>query len=128
MIESTPPHILNKINLSGFNLPEINAYTPSPADFDYSTGKIKRFFVGRPNYYSIVEVSGQDYQYFYRPFFIPVKLSWKISGRKNSVYINNILDEVGVYEYNLQEINIAKKTLPDLDIFLKNPLQFWRGF
>ena len=128
MIENSSEHIINKLNFGAFNLPHVTAYIPVTTDYDYSIGKIKRYFVGRPNYESIVEVNANDYSQYSSPFFIPVKLTWKISGPRNNIYVNNILDEVGVYEYNMKIIKHANETLPNLEKLLNNPLQFWRGF
>lgn len=128
MIGDSTTHIKNKLNFSSFELPDVISYIPLPTEYDYSIGKIRRYFVGKPNYYFISEVNSEDYHQYVLPFFIPISFSWKISGPKHNVYKNGILDTVGVYEYNLNNINHMKKSLPNIDKFLNDPLQFWNGF
>lgn len=101
---------------------------PTPTPQDYSEGYVKRYFVKKINENSIFEISYLNSSNINTNLYKSVEVKWKISGPKNNIYKNNILDKYGVEESNRFEIDrIKKEENIDLSSTLTNLLEYWRG-
>jgi hypothetical protein len=109
-------YFLLKPNLNEFVLPKINAYIPTPAEKDYKMGYIIRYFIQKSNDFSspIFEISDESRaEFIASAFYTITSITWKISGP---------LDEIR--EANRKSIQLGCKVLPNLYLYLSNPIQF----
>ena len=104
-----------------------NYYKPVPTSKDYSKGYINRYFVQKINDLTITEVNKNKYNDIYTNYFNKLVIQWIISGPKNNVYKNKILDRKGVQEQNIEILNISENKMTDIKNYLNNPLEFWGG-
>lgn len=106
--------------------PAFSGYTPIPSTEDYNKGYLERYFVKKINESIIMEIS-----HLVTPnenLYKKINVQWKISGPKNNVYKNGIIDKAGVMEQNRFEIDrIIKEEGVDLSSTLTNLLEYWRG-
>lgn len=104
----------------------LTKYRPIPTTDDYDKGYIDRYFVKKANENVIIEVSFLTN--VNTNLYTRVSMQWKISGPKNNIFKNGILDKAGVMEQNKFEIERVKKEEGiDLSIVLSNLLEYWRG-
>ena len=61
-------------------------------------------------------------------FFKKIKIDWKITGPEFNIYIDKTLQTTGVVNYNNLTIRDIQSYIPNINIILNNPKQFWRGF
>ena len=118
------------INIGGIDMSDDvypNYYKPLPTSKDYSKGYINRYFVQKINDLTITEVNKNKYNDIYTNYFNKLVIQWIISGPKNNVYKNKILDRKGVQEQNIETLNNNEKLVKGLKIYLNNPLEFWGG-
>ena len=104
-----------------------NYYKPVPTSKDYSKGYINRYFVQKINDLKITETNKNNYNDIYNNYFSKVVIQWIISGPKNNVYKNKILDRKGVQEQNIQTLVEYEKSMKGIKNYLNNPLEFWGG-
>ena len=104
-----------------------NYYKPVPTSKDYSKGYINRYFVQKINDLKITETNKNNYNDIYNNYFSKLVIQWIISGPKNNVYKNKILDRKGVQEQNIQTLVKYEKKMKGLKVYLNNPLEFWGG-
>ena len=104
-----------------------NYYKPVPTSKDYSKGYINRYFVQKINDLKITETNKNNYNDIYNNYFSKLVIQWIISGPKNNVYKNKILDRKGVQEQNIQTLFENEKLMKGLKVYLNNPLEFWGG-
>ena len=104
-----------------------NYYKPVPTSKDYSKGYINRYFVQKINDLKITETNKNNYNDIYNNYFSKLVIQWIISGPKNNVYKNKILDRKGVQEQNIQTLVEYEKLMKGLKVYLNNPLEFWGG-
>ena len=104
-----------------------NYYKPVPTSKDYSKGYINRYFVQKINDLKITETNKNNYNDIYNNYFSKLVIQWIISGPKNNVYKNKILDRKGVQEQNIQTLVEYEKSMKGLKVYLNNPLEFWGG-
>ena len=104
-----------------------NYYKPLPTSKDYLKGYINRYFVQKINDLTITEVNKNKYNDIYTNYFNKLVIQWIISGPKNNVYKNKILDRKGVQEQNIEILNISENKMTDIKNYLNNPLEFWGG-
>ena len=104
-----------------------NYYKPVPTSKDYSKGYINRYFVQKINDLKITETNKNNYNDIYNNYFSKLVIQWIISGPKNNVYKNKILDRKGVQEQNIQTLFENEKLMKGLKVYLNNPLEFWDG-
>ena len=104
-----------------------NYYKPVPTSKDYSKGYINRYFVQKINDLKITETNKNNYNDIYNNYFSKLVIQWIISGPKNNVYKNKILDRKGVQEQNIQTLVEYEKKMKGLKVYLNNPLEFWGG-
>ena len=104
-----------------------NYYKPFPSLKDYSKGYINRYFVQKINDLTITEVNKEKYNSISKNYFNKLVIQWIISGPKNNLYNNKILDRKGVQEQNIQTLFENEKLMKGLKVYLNNPLEFWGG-
>lgn len=101
---------------------------PVPTAEDYTNGYITRYFVKKANENVTFEISYITSRSINSNLYKVVNLRWKISGPKNDIYKNGIMDKAGVIEQNKFEIDRVKKEEGvDLSGTLNNLLEYWRG-
>lgn len=91
---------------------------------DYDNGYVYRYFVQKINDADVIEVSSENYNIISKNLFIKVIVTWALIGPERNVYVNGKLYEQGVYEKNLQELNVAAKTMPDIKKIVTNYTQY----
>jgi hypothetical protein len=105
-------------------------FFPTPTQDNYDEGIIIRYFVqlrdtsGSP----IFEV---DKEIFYKfnnsNFYRGVKINWRISGNLEDEYTSQGALIPSVINSNKRSIAEAEKILPDINLYLVNLKQFYRG-
>lgn len=105
------------VNLeSEFNQIKITTYIPTPIDEDYKRGYITRYFVQKANDKNsvIYEIRKNTISKFSNnSFYTIVSLDWKIKG-----------DPIEVKKSNSISVRIASQTIPKIQLYLPNLLQF----
>ena len=117
-------------NLGGEILSDITfpSYSkPIVTKDNYSKGYIYRYFVQKINDLTITEVNKDKYNDINSQYYNKVVIKWIISGPKNNVYKNKILETKGVQEQNIQILVENEKLMKGLKVYLNNPLEFWGG-
>ena len=107
---------------------KISTHIPQPTESDYRIGYILRFFVQQTNDNAspIYEVTNSEYNYLTsKPLYKGIILKWRISGSKQIKYDNNgnVIDK-SVSESNRIAIELEKRKMPNLKLYLPNLLQF----
>ena len=71
-------------------------YTTLPVESDYELGEFQRYFTKKRNQNTYFEISKEDYKLLLSQdnqiqyqLYLPILLSWRISGDKNEVYNTN---------------------------------------
>ena len=105
-------------------------FFPKPTQDNYNEGIITRYFVqlrdtpGSP----IFEV---DKEIFYKfnnsNFYRGVKINWRISGNLEDEFTSQGALTPSVINSNKRSIIEAEKVLPDINLYLVNLKQFYRG-
>ena len=105
-------------------------FFPSPTPDNYNEGVITRYFVqlrdtsGSP----IFEV---DKEIFYKfnnsNFYKGVQINWRISGNLEDEYTTQGALIPSIINSNRRSITEAIKILPDINLYLVNLKQFYRG-
>jgi hypothetical protein len=104
-------------------------YKPRPNKNDYDRGFITRFFSKKVNESKIIEIDPAKIRNINAVLYFIVSLNWKISGSREKVIINGIIDKTGVIDSNNFEIERVKiENGIDLSNKLSNRLEFWRGY
>jgi hypothetical protein len=103
-------------------------YKPTPAKDDYIRGYVPRYFAKKVNEDVVVEIQFNRVGSINTSLYVIVTLNWRISGPKESIYTNGIMDKYGVKAQNLFSIETVK-TEQGVDLYkvLPNPLEFWQG-
>ena len=128
MIYDTPLATRNIVGLNNYQYLQPSTYLPTITQKDYTEGYINRFFVGRINYFEVIETSYKDFNMTDTTYINKVQINWKITGVEFNVYNGKMLETVGVVNYNKYRILEAQKVIPKIDLILNNPKQFWRGY
>ena len=117
-----------KSEIFDLNIP--TTIVPSPDETDYDNGFIMRYFIRKANDVNgfIFEIDKKTFEnYLENPFWIGTDMRWRITGPLNSVYKENgQLDDFGVIESNKKSIAYTSKKLPNISLYLPNPLQFYK--
>lgn len=101
---------------------------PVPAKSDYERGVFTRVFAKKYNQDLIVEVSPEKAGEINSSIYEILYVTWRISGPRNSSYLNNKIVTTGVAEQNNFEMEkILKEKNIDLKKILSNPLEYWQG-
>lgn len=101
---------------SDYDLDSVVPHLPHPKDIDYQRGYIVRYFIQKANDInsSIYEVSSSDIGTYKNTFYyVTVSLDWRIKG-----------DPIDVKKSNSESIRIASETIPKIQLYLPNLLQF----
>lgn len=128
MIKDTPNAIKGIVGLGSYDYQTPSTYIPTISQNDYDYGYIKRFFVGRINYFDVIETNNKDFNLANSSYFNKISIDWKITGPEFNVYNGKMLETTGVVNYNNLRIRDAGVYIPNIAIILNNPKQFWRGF
>lgn len=128
MIKDTPNSVKGIVGLGSYNYITPTTYTPTITQDDYDYGYITRFFIARINYFDIFETNNKDYNLANSSYYNKTKIDWKITGPEFNVYSGKMLETTGVVNYNILRIREASVYIPNIELILKNPKQFWRGF
>lgn len=110
------------------NLPK--TFFPKPKQSDYDNGVITRYFVqlrdtpGSP----IFEVNNEIFFKFNNSnFYKGVQINWRISGNLEDEYTTQGALVPSVVNSNKRSIMEAEKILPEINLYLVNLKQFYRG-
>lgn len=128
IIPDTPISTKNKLGLGFYNYNPPSTYTPSITDEDYNLGYIIRYFVGKRNYFDVIETNAKGYNLADTTFYNKISIDWKITGPEYNVYIGKTLQTTGVVNYNVLRIREADSKIKGMNLILNNPKQFWRGY
>jgi hypothetical protein len=103
---------------------------PSPQTLDYENGFIERYFAQRANDSNafVFEINLEEYNKLStNPYWSVDKMRWRLNGPIDSVYsLNGLLVDVGVRSSNLASISIISEKIKNIDLYLINPLQFYK--
>lgn len=103
-------------------------YKPIPSSDNYAKGYLTRYFSKKINSNLLTEIKSETTSKLNEQLYKVVYIEWKISGPKNSIYKNGILDKYGVMDSNKFEIErIRKEEGIDLSSALPNLLEYWKG-
>jgi hypothetical protein len=101
---------------NNFNPIRRKPFIPKPKETDYKKGYIVRYFVHSVNNQAtpIFEVNKQGYlKYSINSFYNTVSLDWRLVGSVEDVK-----------KSNSESIRIASETIPKIQLYLPNLLQF----
>lgn len=105
------------------------SYQPKPTGADYYLGYFTRWFAVRVNDVKATEVDPEKSGQINTDLYKVVSLIWKISGPKDTLVVDGIIEKSGVKKENEREIERVKhETEVDLRTTLTNPLELWRGY
>ena len=102
-------------------------FKPSPSIKDYSKGYIYRYFVQKINNLTITEVDKDKYNQISSQLYNKLTIRWTITGSKENVYNNKILERIGVKEQNIKTLSNGNTKMRGLKNYITNPLEFWAG-
>ena len=105
-----------------------NPYKPVPNKQDYSRGYVTRYFAKKVNEDVVIEIQSTQVSSINTALYATTELTWRISGPKESVYVNGIVDKTGVKSQNDFSIQTVK-TERGIDLYkaLPNLLEYWQG-
>ena len=96
----------------------IKTHVPAPTETDYKRGYITRYFAQKANDPSsyVFEINKDEYGTLVsNPFYVNVKLNWRIIGTIEQVR-----------ESNSKSVTLASHTLKSITLYLPNTLQFYK--
>ena len=101
-------------------------FKPTPTPQDYINGSISRVFAKKVNESMVIEVQGSQAGTLNAALYTIVTATWIISGPKNNTYTGKIVNQTGVIQQNMFEIDrVNTETGVDLSkVLSKRPLQF----
>ena len=102
-------------------------YLLYPTQVDYLDGYYDRFLFKKLNGTVCLETDEKEFGKIDGNYYKSVKISWKISGLRNTEKTPSGETILGVSEYNESQIRIAENIIPEARSYLNNNLQFWRG-
>jgi hypothetical protein len=129
------PQITNNI-IYRTNKPNLKTkyITPTPYFINITTQDIQRkfvtrYFLQRTNQPVVIEIDQPQFNLWGQTkidqsLYTGVSVNWKIIGESNTITRNSVTI-IGVIEYNLDQINQAKKILPAIETKLNNPLELY---
>ena len=128
--EKTPTTIYNTLK------PDIQLKYSAPiqatltiTQSDISNGSIQRYFIYKQSDNIIFEIDARQFSAWQsnqidNKVYKAVQLTWSITGAKQDTKQGNVSDP-GVITKNIQQINVASKTIPQITNILSNPLEFY---
>lgn len=99
-----------------FKKNKVKPFLPNLSEEDYKSGSVRRFFTQKANDKNSVvyEISENAYSSFREnPLYITTSVNWRISGTNDEIK-----------KINEKVIRYASKTMPALQLYLPNLLQF----
>ena len=115
-------------NLTNFNLQLPKTIVPTPNEFDYENGFIRRYFLQKINDENgfIFEVSYEVYdEYLQNSFWKTLDLKWRIKGPKFPIYDDyGNLKDVGVEISNKSAISNSSSKMKNIGLYLPNLFQY----
>lgn len=119
---------LNPINIPSV---KIKSDVIIPTKDDYKKGYFTRYILSCNNSSipTFIEVNPSNFKNIIQipniaVLYLATSLIWKLTGPKNDIYKNNIRIEAGIEDTNKRSIAEANKTLPNISLYLTDPLQF----
>lgn len=107
-------------------------FLPNPSEQDYIDKKINRYFIQKSNDKKspVFEISEDLFNELNQnPYWTKVQLEWKIQGELEPVFNEKgKLIDMGVKNFNLNEISKFQKAIPTLKSYLINSLQFYKPY
>ena len=103
---------------TGLQQVKIITYVPSPTNEDYKSGYITRFFVQQLNDINspIYEIKAKSVAKFQnKSFYLVTSLDWRLTGSPDDVK-----------KSNSASVRIASQTIPKIQLYLPNLLQFYK--
>lgn len=128
MIKDTDDRLKNNLNYSEFNLFAPSYYAAIPTSNDYEFGYVLRYFVSKKNQPIIIETNSNNFNRVNTDFYNKAYCMWKITGSKNDKYDGKIKVTDGVEEHNRGQVILLKTVIPNIEKYLTNLFQFWRGY
>jgi hypothetical protein len=128
MILDTPNSLKSRVGLQSYGYVQPSTYIPTITQKEYDIGYIDRYFLGKINYFEVIETSLRDYNVASSLYFIKLRIKWKITGPEFNIYSGVMLETTGVVNYNILQIRDAAQKIRNIELVLDNPKQFWRGF
>jgi hypothetical protein len=108
----------------------IDAFHPTPVPEDYKIGYIDRFFVRAGNQSNgiVTEIAPKLFDKIQSDKrFITARLRWKISGPYQTIFNEDgSVKEFGIIHANKRSIELAKKSIPNIDTFLVDYTKFYK--
>jgi hypothetical protein len=101
-----------------YKLEKIPTHIPEPKDFDYQRGYISRYFVQKSNdtLSSVFEINSSTFTSISNnSFYKTITLDWRLAGTVEQIK-----------ESNFKSVKIAAKSLPIIQLYLPNLLQFYK--
>lgn len=106
----------------------LSRFRPKPTQSDYAIGYIDRCFVKKVNENVIFEIDPSNKSFVQSVLYKAVEIKWKISGPRNNVIVNGIINKAGVENENKAEIDrVMKEDDIDLSRTLSNLFEYWKG-
>lgn len=99
-------------------------YNLNVTQSDYDNGYIIRYFAKKINDAKVIEIIEDNYNQISSQLFTKIMIKWNLTGILRNSYVNGKLYERGIYEKNLEELNTAAKTMPELKNFITNYTQY----
>lgn len=106
------------------------AHYPIPTEEDYIRGIIERYFIQRRDTPGsiIIEINQQRFsEYRSSVYYKTASLKWRITGNLEDTYTTQGALIPSVIHSNQKAIKEAEKELPELNLYLVNPKQFYRA-
>jgi hypothetical protein len=107
--------LLKKDN-KAITIPKVNSYVVSLTEEDYTKGYVVRYFTQKANDIDsyIYEISRNQFSSLKNsPYYISVSLDWRLTGEPDEIK-----------KSNSASVRIASKTIPKIQLYLPNLLQF----
>ena len=104
-------------------------YFVSITSTDIQNKFITRYFLQKTNQPEVIEIDNTQFKLWSenkidRAMYSGVSVKWKITGNPYTVTINGA-KQLGVIEFNTEQIRESKKTSPAIETKLSNPLELY---
>jgi len=114
----------NKLKQIDVNFQSIQSFRPAVTKDD---NIITRYFLSKQNEFNIIEINKTQFELYSESeldniLYAAVSVPWKVSGKIRTIDNNGVL-EIGIYEHNINSIQQAKHTVPNIERYLTDPLE-----
>jgi len=127
-MKDTSPKLKAILDYGSFETFSPVTFVSIPRPEDYKNGFITRYFVSQRNVNDIIETSLASYTDVSSILYEVGSLKWKITGPKYSEYKDSIRTQIGVWEYNNNQIAKLEKKLPGIKSALPDIFQYWKRY